>query len=204
MTHNITVEGGTSVRLPTAGKYCDRDIVVTATGGGAELPALDDPAAAEEVFLGKEYIDETGAKKTGTFTAEEEVDNLKSLTEELLTALEGKASASVETCAVTITEQEGTVDGSLAMVAYCAYENGSVATKYKYTPLEYTGVDSILSATLENVVKGTAIVFFVFTEVLLSGNQIEVGEYDTDAANDGYFVIPVTVFSDADITVEGV
>lgn len=34
MTHNITVEGGTSVSLPTAGKYCDRDIVVTATGGG--------------------------------------------------------------------------------------------------------------------------------------------------------------------------
>ena len=29
-THNITVEGGSSVRLPTAGKYCDRDIVVTA------------------------------------------------------------------------------------------------------------------------------------------------------------------------------
>lgn len=34
MSHNITVEGGTSVRLPTAGKYCDRDIIVTATGGG--------------------------------------------------------------------------------------------------------------------------------------------------------------------------
>ena len=34
MTHNITVEGGTSVRLPTSGKYCDRDIVVTVTGGG--------------------------------------------------------------------------------------------------------------------------------------------------------------------------
>lgn len=33
MTHNITIEGGTSARLPTAGKYCDRDIVVTATGG---------------------------------------------------------------------------------------------------------------------------------------------------------------------------
>lgn len=33
MSHNITVEGGTSVRLPTAGKYCDRDIIVTATGG---------------------------------------------------------------------------------------------------------------------------------------------------------------------------
>lgn len=32
---SIEVEGGTSVRLPTAGKYCDRDIVVTATGGAA-------------------------------------------------------------------------------------------------------------------------------------------------------------------------
>lgn len=31
---NIEVAGGSSVRLPTAGKYCDRDIVVTATGGG--------------------------------------------------------------------------------------------------------------------------------------------------------------------------
>ena len=32
--HNITVEGGTSIRLPTAGKYCDRDIIITAGGGG--------------------------------------------------------------------------------------------------------------------------------------------------------------------------
>lgn len=30
----IEVEGGKSVRLKTAGKYCDRNIVVTATGGG--------------------------------------------------------------------------------------------------------------------------------------------------------------------------
>lgn len=34
MSFNIEVQGGSSVRLPTAGKYCDRDIVVTATGGG--------------------------------------------------------------------------------------------------------------------------------------------------------------------------
>lgn len=31
---NISVDGGSSVRLPTAGKYCDRDIIVTAIGGG--------------------------------------------------------------------------------------------------------------------------------------------------------------------------
>lgn len=43
MNHNITIEGGTSVRLPTAGKYCDRDIVVTAVGGGI---SPDDIASA--------------------------------------------------------------------------------------------------------------------------------------------------------------
>jgi hypothetical protein len=32
MSWNIEVEGGKSVRLPTAGKYCDQDIVVTAKG----------------------------------------------------------------------------------------------------------------------------------------------------------------------------
>ena len=31
---NIEVEGGKSVKLPTAGKYCDRDIVVSAKEGG--------------------------------------------------------------------------------------------------------------------------------------------------------------------------
>lgn len=40
MSHNITVKGGTSVRLKTAGKVCDRDIIVTATneGGGGGIP----------------------------------------------------------------------------------------------------------------------------------------------------------------------
>lgn len=34
---NIEVKGGSSVRLPTAGKYCDRDIVVTAADNSEEL-----------------------------------------------------------------------------------------------------------------------------------------------------------------------
>lgn len=34
MSFNIEVEGGKAVKLPTAGKYCDRDILVTAAGGG--------------------------------------------------------------------------------------------------------------------------------------------------------------------------
>lgn len=40
MSFNIEVEGGSSVRLPTAGKYCDRDIVITALGGGGGGPEL--------------------------------------------------------------------------------------------------------------------------------------------------------------------
>jgi hypothetical protein len=43
--HNITVEGGSAVRLKTAGKYCDRDIIVTAIGGGGSGITLDDIAS---------------------------------------------------------------------------------------------------------------------------------------------------------------
>ena len=45
MTHNIIVDGGTSVRLPTSGKYCDRDIVITAKG--AANPTLQEKIATE-------------------------------------------------------------------------------------------------------------------------------------------------------------
>lgn len=51
--HNITVESGTSVRLKTAGKYCDRDIVVAATGSAAE----PDP---REQYQRVEYITSDG------------------------------------------------------------------------------------------------------------------------------------------------
>lgn len=37
----ITVDGGTSKRLLTAGKYCDKNILVTATGGGEPEPPDD-------------------------------------------------------------------------------------------------------------------------------------------------------------------
>lgn len=40
-THNIEVNAGTTVRLPTAGKYCDRDIVITATGGADSQELID-------------------------------------------------------------------------------------------------------------------------------------------------------------------
>lgn len=65
MSHNITVEGGTSVRLPTAGKYCDRDIVVTATGGGGTA----DPV-----------IRALDVTKNGTYKAPDGVDGYSPVT----------------------------------------------------------------------------------------------------------------------------
>lgn len=53
MTHDITVKAGTSVRLPTAGKYCDRDIVITAEGGASG----QDP---RELYQKVEYIKSDG------------------------------------------------------------------------------------------------------------------------------------------------
>lgn len=49
--HNITVEGGSSVRLKTAGKYCDRDIVVTATGSGTAPEDLDSVLTEQEALI---------------------------------------------------------------------------------------------------------------------------------------------------------
>ena len=41
MSFNIEVAGGTSVKLPTAGKYCEQDIIVSATGGYTEEDIAD-------------------------------------------------------------------------------------------------------------------------------------------------------------------
>jgi hypothetical protein len=67
--HQITVDGGSSVRLPTAGKYVDRDIIITSTGGsggGNNLLAQllenatfsDDEVTEinEDLFRGWQYV----------------------------------------------------------------------------------------------------------------------------------------------------
>ena len=86
MSHNITVESGSSVRLPTAGKYCDRDIRITATGGAEEL---DDELNEQEELIDDLYtilsskvaasptesvIEPLAITENGTYTAPEGVD----------------------------------------------------------------------------------------------------------------------------------
>lgn len=69
--HNITVEGGSSVRLPTAGKYCDRDIVITAEGGsgGGQIyvDAVVEVKVGETITLASLGSDE-GQSGTPTLT----------------------------------------------------------------------------------------------------------------------------------------
>ena len=51
--HNIVVQGGTTTRLLTAGKYCDRDILVTAEGGGLSLDVVTASALPSAVVDGQ-------------------------------------------------------------------------------------------------------------------------------------------------------
>lgn len=90
--HNITVKGGSSVRLKTAGKYCDRDIVVSATAGGVELPALTNEGAESDLMKGKQLINSRGEAVTGKFTLENEMSAQDSLIAKIKAALKGKAA----------------------------------------------------------------------------------------------------------------
>lgn len=58
---NIEVQGGSSVRLPTAGKYCEKDIIVTASGGTEEIENL---------------VDQSGVLDSTDGTATEKVEQL--------------------------------------------------------------------------------------------------------------------------------
>lgn len=90
MSHNITVKGGTAVRLPTSGKYCDRDIVITAEG--VDLPELNNPGGTEDLMRGKELIDSEGKVVTGSFSLDSELSDQDALIEQIRIALHGKAA----------------------------------------------------------------------------------------------------------------
>lgn len=89
MSHNITVESGSSVRLTTGGKYCDRDIVVTATGGAEDLNAVlteQEELIAElqevlrEKASGAPVIEPLSITDNGTYTAPDGVDGYSPIT----------------------------------------------------------------------------------------------------------------------------
>lgn len=92
MSWDISVKGGTTVRLPTSGKYCDRDILVTAQNSGVDLPSLSSPGTAADLMLGKQLIDGAGKVVDGSFTLASEMTAQDVLIEQIKTALKGKAA----------------------------------------------------------------------------------------------------------------
>lgn len=61
---------------------------------GVDLPTLTSPASQTEVFSGKEYIDGSGNKKTGSFSIDSELSQQDTLIAQIQAALVGKAEGS--------------------------------------------------------------------------------------------------------------
>jgi hypothetical protein len=99
MSHNITIEGGSSVRLLTKGKYCDRDIIVTSEGGSEDLNEVlteQEAKIAElkEILRGKAVGEDkevvlqsktvTPTKSIQEIVADDEYDGLEKVTVEAI------------------------------------------------------------------------------------------------------------------------
>lgn len=90
MSIDIMVPGGESRRLLTGGKYCPDDIVVTAQGGGVELPELENPGTAQDLMAGKQLLDGAGQVVEGAFSIDAELAEQGGLIEQIKSALAGK------------------------------------------------------------------------------------------------------------------
>ena len=118
MSHNITVEGGSSVRLPTAGKYCDRDIVVTALGGAEDLNAelTEQESLIEQlgtildniVIPDEPVIEPLEVTENGTYTAPDGVDGYAPVVVNVPTS-GGGGGASVTKKDVNFYDYDGTL-----------------------------------------------------------------------------------------------
>lgn len=110
MSHNIVIPGGQSRRLPTAGKYCDQDIVVTAEAGGTVLPELSNPGTSADLMAGKELIGPDGKVVPGSFTLDSELEQQGSLIEQIRAALVGKVVGKPEQEKTIEVTENGTVE----------------------------------------------------------------------------------------------
>ena len=95
MSIDIIVPGGESRRLLTGGKYCPDDIVVTAQGGGVELPELENPGTAQDLMVGKQLLDGAGQVVDGAFTLADELAEQAALIAEIQTAVQNKIAGAV-------------------------------------------------------------------------------------------------------------
>lgn len=146
--HKITIGGRATVRLQTAGKYCDRDIVITAEG--VDLPELSNPGTAEDLMAGKELLDGEGKIVTGAFSLEPELSTQDALIEQIKTALQNKAVAP------DVKDYEGKYDVTPAFDAQV------LETKDKYLR-DDVQINAIPIIRVSNTSGGTTV--FIATEV---------------------------------------
>lgn len=141
--HEIIVNGGSSTRLLTAGKYCDRDIVVTATGSGVELPELTNPGASPDLMEGKQLLDGYGRVVDGTFSLTKEITEQDSLIDRIKAALRGKAAASAPVIRALEVTENGTytapdgVHGYSPVVVNVAASGGNTDLPSGYRRVDY-------------------------------------------------------------------
>lgn len=118
---NITIEGGTSKRLPVGNKWSDNDIIVTATGGKEDLEAVLTEQEAlidelKEALQGKAggvggttpaVIEPLSVTENGTYTAPDGVDGYSPVTvsvENLLDKYLSGTLTSLDTNLTTLTD----------------------------------------------------------------------------------------------------
>lgn len=121
-THDITVDGGKSVRLKTAGKYCDRDIVVTAVGvAGGIVPENKEWRQTSDLV--QAYLDEVEYSPS-----DYSVSRVKDY------APSPASSANAYPVGVSVETPAGT----LVRKGYEQSVNAGAVTLYNETPRQYT------------------------------------------------------------------
>lgn len=116
----------------------------TAPEDEVSLPTLNNPATESEVFEGSEYIDQSGNKRTGTFTIEEELTVQDDLIAQIQSAVdnlpEAGSGGSGEPEMINFTIEFG--DSYIPTICQCQAEQGMsigswICSNYNSIPLIY-------------------------------------------------------------------